>query len=67
VKYLSVISALVTLNAVSSRAASVAGKAESGPPGADFVVSNSTGLQCFAIATNGAGSNSSNFQCLQGK
>lgn len=66
-KCLSVISALVTLNSVSNRAASVAGKAESVPPGADFVVNNSTSPQYITITSNGAGSNASNIQCLQGK
>jgi hypothetical protein len=56
-KCLSVIIALVTVGAVSSRAASVTFEAESGTLGADFAVSNSTSPSYITITSNGAGNN----------
>ena len=56
-KYLCLIIALLTLGAVSSRAASVSFEAESGTLGADFAVSNSTSPQYITITSNGAGNN----------
>ena len=56
-KYLCLIIDLLTLGAVSSRAASVSFEAESGTLGADFAVSNSTSPQSITITSNGAGNN----------
>jgi hypothetical protein len=56
-KCVSLIIALVTLGAVSSRADSVAFEAESGALGADFAVSNSTSPSYITITSNGAGNN----------